>query len=115
MTMTSGSVKYLLGGALERDESEQTSAAAVAQLMTPHADRRADFDHLFRPPAALDLNDAGAFKRPHGRLALLVLHLEIDPRVRVDPVHFLHDAFERRVRGHVVVAVRVMREERNGE
>ncbi len=81
--------------------------------MTAHADRRADLDHVLRPPTALNLDHAGAFERPHGRLALVVLHLEIDPGVRVDPVHFFHDAFERRVRGHVVVAVRMMRSERN--
>src|SRR5688572_27733303 len=112
-TMMSGSVKHLLGGALERDEAKQAPAAAVAQLMTAHADGRADLDHVLLPPAALDLDHAGTFGRPPGRLALVVLHLEIDPGVRVDPVHFLHDSFEGRVLGHVVVAVRVVRAERS--
>src|SRR5688572_26196102 len=111
-TMMSGSVKHLLGGALERDEAKQAPAAAVAQLMTAHADGRADLDHVLLPPAALDLDHAGAFECPHRGLTLLVFHFEIDPGVRVDPVHFLHDPFEDRVLGHVVVAVRVVRAER---
>src|SRR5688572_1987945 len=102
------SVKDLLDAPFRRDESEEAPVRSVAQLMTADADRGADLQHVLRPPASLELNDAGPFERPHGRFTLRVLHLDVHPGVRIQPVDFLDDALQVRVRRHVVVAVRVV-------
>src|SRR5918993_3227599 len=52
---------------------------------------------------------AGRFERPQLRLSLVVLHLDVDPGVRVDQMHFLDDTLERRELRDGVVVVRMMR------
>src|SRR5512134_1160706 len=81
------SIEHLLGGTFERDEAKQASAAAVPQLMTADADRRSDLEHVLLPATAFDLDHAGALEGPQRRLALVVFDFDVDPGVRVDPVH----------------------------
>src|SRR2546430_16416014 len=88
-----------------RHVPEQTSVRAIAKQMTTDPNRIARL-HVFALDA--DFGETGRtrrLERPRGHLTLIVLDVQVDPRVRDEQMQFLDLAVHRRPDGEVVVAV----------
>lgn len=104
-----GLVPLDLFAALGRQKAEQAAVGLIAELVAADRNRVADLDGLFGDPFAGQSRRSSRLQRPDVRLPALVHDLEIDPDMRIDPVHLRDLALEGRVLGHLVVTVRVMR------
>src|SRR6266567_6019106 len=82
------SVEFFGRAAGCRQEAEKTVVASVFGRMTFHIDLVADLDGVFLPSAPGERGRASAFYSPHNHLALGVLGFQIDPNVRIQPLHF---------------------------
>src|SRR5207244_1018094 len=95
-------------------KSEKASIGAVSKMMTSRFDGIARFDVVLRDTYSLEPVAARCFKGPHLGLALVVLHLDIDPGMRHDEVNFFDNALDVHERVFIV-AMRMMRPRRQSE
>ena len=72
-----------------RHKPEQTAVGAVSEQMTPHFDAVTHLDVLALGAVPNHRIGTGGLERPRGRLAFVVLDVEVDPRMRDDQVDFL--------------------------
>src|SRR5688572_19517779 len=87
-------VPVLHRAVLRLDEPEEAPARAVAQRMAAHLDALARLERIARHADALQTGPAGRLERPCLQLTLGALHLDVDPGVRIDQVHFRHRSLE---------------------
>src|SRR5207247_11407331 len=86
----------------------------VSHRKAPRLDGVARFEIVGHDANPLKCRTANRLHDPYLRFARSVLNLNVDPRVRYDKMHFLHYAFNVRIRVGVV-AGRMMRRCRGSE
>src|SRR5262245_51833740 len=98
-----------------RDEAEQAAVGAVSELMATRFDQVAGADVLAADAVAEDSGRCRRLERPDGRLAFVVLYVEVDERVRGDEDDLLDRAFDLDPFRDVVVRVAVMSERQRAD
>src|SRR6185503_12854520 len=91
-SMETRSVELFGNAARRSQEAEQAVRREILRVMATHIDLVARLHGVLCPAPAGESRRAAAFERPQDVLTGLVLHRDVDPDMRVQPVNFLHDA-----------------------
>src|SRR5712691_2716791 len=95
-----------------RHIAEQTAVRTVPEQMAPDFDGVARFDVLALDADPLEPSGTGRFESPRRRFPLIALDFEVDPGMRDQQVDFRDRPLHRRPLRYVVVAVGMMRPDR---